>query len=78
MNDSGRRSAGGDRRGQGGAAQPGCLDAAVAYYRAQGPTLPAALRRKVQVPAVCFAGTDDLFKPELLAALSARPRSPSE
>lgn len=43
-------------------AQPGCMEAAAAYYRAVGPRLPAALRRKVQVPAVSFAGTDDVFQ----------------
>ena len=45
-------------------AQPGCLEAAVGYYRAATPWLPASLRRKIQVPAVSFAGTDDLFPPE--------------
>lgn len=44
--------------------QPGCLEAAVGYYRAATPILPASLRRKIQVPAVAFAGTDDLFPPE--------------
>lgn len=44
--------------------EPGCLEAALGYYRAASPLLPAALRRPIAVPAVAFAGTDDLFPPE--------------
>lgn len=43
--------------------EPGCLEAALGYYRAMTPLLPAALRGKLTVPAVSFAGTDDLFPP---------------
>ncbi len=43
--------------------QPGCLEAALGYYRALRPTLPAGQRRKVRVPAVGFAGMRDLLPP---------------
>lgn len=39
--------------------EPGCLEAALGYYRAVGVRLPLSQRRKVVVPAVAFAGTDD-------------------
>jgi pimeloyl-ACP methyl ester carboxylesterase len=42
---------------------PGHLEAALGYYRAVRPWLPAAQRRKVRVPAVAFAGTDDPVMP---------------
>lgn len=38
---------------------PGCLAAALGYYRALRPWLPAALRRRVTVPTVAFAGEQD-------------------
>ncbi len=40
-------------------AQPGALEAALGYYRALLPWVPAAQRRAVLVPAVVFAGEDD-------------------
>ncbi|HKP60385.1 MAG TPA: alpha/beta hydrolase [Polyangiales bacterium] len=40
--------------------EPGCLEAALAYYRAIGPRLPQAQRPKVRVPAAAFAGTSDI------------------
>jgi pimeloyl-ACP methyl ester carboxylesterase len=43
--------------------EPGCLEAALGYYRALRPWLPASQRRKVQVPAAAFAGTEDLVSP---------------
>jgi pimeloyl-ACP methyl ester carboxylesterase len=44
--------------------QPGCLDAALGYYRALGPRVPASTRGKIRVPAVAFAGaTDFALKP---------------
>jgi pimeloyl-ACP methyl ester carboxylesterase len=39
--------------------EPGCLDAALGYYRALRPGIPASQRRRVTVPSVAFAGTDD-------------------
>jgi pimeloyl-ACP methyl ester carboxylesterase len=44
-------------------AQPGCLEAAVAYYRALSPFLPESQRRPVSVPAVAFAGLHDVVSP---------------
>lgn len=44
-------------------AEPGRLEAAVGYYQALRPWLPKALLRKVTVPAVAFAGTDDIIAP---------------
>ncbi len=46
-------------------AQPGCLEAALGYYRALTPKPPAGQRRRVKVPAAAFAGTDDIIAPEL-------------
>jgi pimeloyl-ACP methyl ester carboxylesterase len=43
--------------------EPGCLEAALGYYRALRPILPASQRRKVAMPAAAFAGTDDLVAP---------------
>ena len=43
--------------------EPGCLEAALGYYRALRPWLPASQRRRVEVPAAAFAGTDDLVPP---------------
>lgn len=41
--------------------EPGCLEAALGYYRALGPILPKGQRQKVTVPSVAFAGTTDLL-----------------
>ena len=43
--------------------EPGCLEAALGYYRALRPWPPASLRSKVRVPAAAFAGTTDLVPP---------------
>ena len=40
-------------------AEPGCLEAALGYYRATGASLPRFLRGKVAVPALAFAGATD-------------------
>lgn len=45
--------------------QPGCLDAALGYYRALRPTLPASHRKRITVPTVSFAGTDDNVDPAM-------------
>ncbi len=42
--------------------EPGCLDAALGYYRAvraAGYRVPASQRVKIRVPTVAFGGTDD-------------------
>jgi pimeloyl-ACP methyl ester carboxylesterase len=44
--------------------EPGCLEAALGYYRAAGVRLPASQRKRITVPAVSFAGTDDIIEPE--------------
>jgi pimeloyl-ACP methyl ester carboxylesterase len=43
--------------------EPGCLEAALGYYRALRLRLPAGQRRKVRVPAAAFAGTTDVLPP---------------
>jgi pimeloyl-ACP methyl ester carboxylesterase len=40
---------------------PGCLEAALGYYRALTPRLPAAQRERIRVPTVAFAGEHDLL-----------------
>lgn len=44
---------------------PGALNAALGYYRALTPKPPPGQRRKVEVPAAAFAGTDDMIAPAL-------------
>jgi len=39
--------------------QPGCLEAALGYYRALSFVPPAALRKKITVPSVVFGGSED-------------------
>lgn len=39
--------------------QPGCLEAALGYYRAVGLRLPASYRGRIRMPAVAFAGESD-------------------
>lgn len=41
--------------------EPGCLEAALGYYRAVGVRPVASQRERIGVPAVSFAGADDLF-----------------
>jgi hypothetical protein len=57
--------------------EPGCLDAALGYFRAIPARLPAWQRRPLDVPTVCFAGTDDTLAPEMydrrLRVLEASP-----
>ncbi|HTE52014.1 MAG TPA: alpha/beta hydrolase [Kofleriaceae bacterium] len=40
-------------------AAPGCLEAAIGYYRAIGPRLPASQRGPIRAPSVAFAGATD-------------------
>ena len=46
-------------------AQPGVVEAAIAYYRAIGPRIPASLRTQITVPTVAFAGEDDVVSTRL-------------
>ena len=43
--------------------EPGCLEAAVAYYRAQTLRLPASHKLPIAVPTVAFAGEHDIIAP---------------
>ncbi len=40
-------------------AEPGCVEAALGYYRAAGNSVPRFLRAPVEVPALAFAGAGD-------------------
>ncbi|HMR76002.1 MAG TPA: alpha/beta hydrolase [Polyangiaceae bacterium] len=40
-------------------AAPGCLNAAIGYYRTITPIIPAWLRGKLSMPTLSFAGADD-------------------
>ena len=40
-------------------AEPGCVEAAVGYYRALGLKLPASQRGRIRMPAIAFAGATD-------------------
>lgn len=42
---------------------PGCLEAAVAYYRSASVRLPRGHRQPIAVPTVAFAGEHDLIAP---------------
>lgn len=44
--------------------EPGSLDAALGYYRAVRFKPPPSQRRRIRVPTVSFAGTDDNIAPE--------------
>jgi pimeloyl-ACP methyl ester carboxylesterase len=43
--------------------EPGCAEAACAYYASIGPRLPASHRQHVTVPTVAFAGEQDMISP---------------
>lgn len=43
--------------------EPGCAEAACAYYAAIGLGLPASHRRRITVPTVSFAGEHDMIAP---------------
>jgi pimeloyl-ACP methyl ester carboxylesterase len=44
-------------------AQPGCAEAACAYYAAVGARLPSSHRPQIVVPTIAFAGEDDMIAP---------------
>ena len=56
-------------------AEPGCLEAALGYYRALGLGIPAAQRKPVTVPSVAFAGVDDIIAPEVYERAGKRYRA---
>lgn len=43
--------------------EPGCLEAAIGYYRALSLRLPASQRLPIAVPTVAFAGEHDMLSP---------------
>lgn len=53
-------------------AEPGSLEAALGYYRALSLRLPPSLRRKVEVPAVAFAGEHDNVAPAVFERARSR------
>ncbi len=60
------RAARRDRRREGRVPAAGLAwDAALGYYRALRPTLPASHRKRISVPTVSFAGTDDNVDPAM-------------
>ncbi len=44
--------------------EPGCLSAALGYYRAFSFTVPDRLKRKLPMPTVAIAGTEDIVEVE--------------
>ena len=44
--------------------EPGCLHAAIGYYRALRPKLPSSHRKRISVPTFAFAGLHDVIEPE--------------
>jgi pimeloyl-ACP methyl ester carboxylesterase len=58
--------------------EPGSLDAALGYYRAFSPRLPAVVRAKVTVPAAAFAGETDIVPPSAYERARSRYAGPYE
>lgn len=46
-------------------AEPGCLEAALGYYRAASFRLPKSYRGAISMPGLAFAGADDALKPAI-------------
>jgi pimeloyl-ACP methyl ester carboxylesterase len=44
-------------------AEPGCAEAACAYYKTISPRLPASHKLQIKVPSVAFAGEHDNVSP---------------
>lgn len=57
---------------------PGSLEAALGYYQALRPWLPASQRRKVTVPSAAFAGTEDNVSPALYERAARHYQAPYE
>ncbi len=53
-------------------AEPGSLEAALGYYRALRPWLPAAHKKRITVPSVSFAGEDDVISPSVFDRAASR------
>jgi len=51
--------------------EPGCVEAAIAYYAALGATPPPFTRKRVKVPTVSIAGMDDMIAPEVFDRASS-------
>ncbi len=52
--------------------EPGCVEAALAYYKHVASKPPPALRQKISVPTVAFAGLQDILPPEAFDAAASR------
>lgn len=52
--------------------QPGCLEAALGYYRALSRRLPDGQRKRVTMPAAAFAGLDDIIAPSAYHRAASR------
>ncbi len=58
--------------------EPGCLEAALGYYRGIRLTLPESQKRKIAAPSVAFAGTDDVISPRAYERARSRYTGPYE
>jgi len=58
--------------------EPGALEAALGYYRANRPRVPPQQRKKIAVPSVAFAGLDDNIDPVLYDRARSRYTGPYE
>ena len=59
-------------------AEPGCLEAALGYYRGVRLTLPDSYKRPIEVPTVSFAGLDDVVAPSFYDRARKYFRGPYE
>lgn len=57
---------------------PGSLEAALGYYRALRPWLPASQKKRVDVPAAAFAGAHDNIAPSAFERARSRYTGPYE
>jgi pimeloyl-ACP methyl ester carboxylesterase len=58
--------------------EPGSLEAALAYYRAFRPALPASQRKRIEVPSASFAGADDMIPLQVYERARSRYVGPHE
>lgn len=58
--------------------EPGCLDAALAYYRAMSTKTPAGHRKPITMPAIAFAGETDIISPSAYERARKRYRASYE
>jgi pimeloyl-ACP methyl ester carboxylesterase len=59
-------------------ADPASLTAAVDYYRAVSPRLPASIEKPPAVPGLVVGGTDDIFDPALITRTAELLAEPSD